>query len=209
MTNLLDLPDEILLEIVTKFLDISECMHFTQVCGTSDPNYLSADLQGLSQTCRAIRKFSDLKIFWVEMARRAQLYRPIPLPDNWRVLQVEEIKAMVVRGMKLGRMLEGARMPEPMKVWALDTTSDTEGAFQPGENQIFPSKEIDPQLWVWLLADGDHVMTMSRKGILRVWGIVDKNVITSFNVMGKPLCWDYTGDATGITIVANVADERE
>jgi hypothetical protein len=146
----------------------------------------------------------------VAIARRAQLYRPIPLPEDWSGLSVEEIKAMVVGGMKLGRRLEGARMPGPVKVWTLDTTSDTGGIFQPGENQLPSiSTEIDQQLWVWLLSDGDHMMTMSRKGILRVWDIVEKNIATSFNVMGRPLCWDYTADETGITIIVNVTDQEE
>jgi hypothetical protein len=118
---------------------------------------------------------------------------------------------MAVGGMKLGRMLEGARMPEPMKIWTLDTTSDTEGTSHSEKNQIsgISPSEVDPQIWVWLLLDGDHVMTMSRKGILGVWDIIERDIITAFNVMGKPLCWDYALDRIGITIIVNVADEEE
>ena len=62
----------------------------------------------------------------------------------------------------------------------------------------------DPQIWAWLMKDGKHLMSMSKVGILRLWDICTEKVVASMDVMGNPLCWDYTMDDKGITMIVNV-----
>lgn len=153
------------------------------------------------------------------VARRAQPNRPIPIPEDWSKLEAEKIKDTVLRSTQLGRMLEGTRIPEPKKIWTIDLEDSdhrpisTSAPKHPSSilvnEAVTSSKETDPQVWVWLLSDGIHVMSMSLKGILRLFDIVEKNSITSFDVMGVPLCWDYTMDAVGITIIINIGEVEE
>lgn len=140
-----------------------------------------------------------MKIFWIAKARHAQRYRPVPLPNDLNQVSLESIRDLMTGSMRLGRMLQDKRMPQPTRISALIASA---------QDSAKDEKQVDPQIWVWLLEDGAHLMSMSKNGLLRLWNIARESIIVTFDVMGVPLCWDYTMDDKGITIIVNL-EEKE
>jgi hypothetical protein len=114
-------------------------------------------------------------------------------------------------------------MPKPQKIWTLTPPAAQSAIIAPLSNSIYRKNSLtyesdgedasrvpnDPQLWVWLLRDGKHLMSMSARGILRVWNLHTSVIVGQIPDIGKPLCWDYTVDDDGVTIIVNVESDGQ
>ncbi|PVF98814.1 hypothetical protein CPB86DRAFT_784457 [Serendipita vermifera] len=179
--SLTRLPEEIILDIVRNISLVHECL-------------------GFLRTCRSLWSLTNSRIFWIHILECARWYRPVKLSASIHEIQVEALKESIAKAMKLDRVLTEKKLDEPARVWELVPPPDQ-------CRQQADSEGPDPQLWTWLLEDGIHLMSMSKSGLMRLWNMPNKNVLSIVDVQGVPLCWDHSMDELGITMIVNTEPE--
>jgi hypothetical protein len=153
------------------------------------------DVARLHQTCKSLWNVTHSKILWIHLLNCARWYRPVALPLPIDELPVNDLRDSVTKSMKLDHMLTKDTMVDPVRIWELIPPS----GIAPDQTEM---NDIEVQIWASPLVDGRHLLSMSNKGLIRLWDMINKKVLVAKNMGTVPLCWDYSTDAEGITIIA-------
>ena len=202
--HLLDLPEEILLEVVsfTKAEDALELVKVSRLPCTGQ--LLEPRLTRLrSQTCRALHNLTSRKSFWIHLVNHTSRRRPAPLPFWGKgtplQISIEQYRRALLTTLKL-----------EAKWTRAETHTDpiSSGVYRAPDYQ--PSEFANHrQIWVWPLSDGMHFVSMSIEYYLRLWNIATGEVEQTISVGGLPLCWDYYLDDEGVTLITNVHEDLD
>lgn len=192
MTGLLDLPEEVLLEIL---LNVPT----------------TVDSINLAQTSRNFWKLTASRSFWRRILYLQTSTHRAPVLRNFQHSSTEEIKCLLQDVSAFDRILKDDKLPEPKKIWTLELPECPEEIFVEENSLTFEltksvvdwKRRIEPVLWTWMLDDAVHMLSMSLGGIMRLWNLTTKQIVLSIDVMGAPLCWDCWIDEEGITLLVN------
>jgi hypothetical protein len=117
-------------------------------------------------------------------------------------ISVDALRESIVKSMKLDHVLAKKDLVDPVRVWEFAPPPDN-------IRRLAGSGEPEPQLWIWLLEDGLHFMSMSKSGLMRLWDIQNNAIMLTIDVQGIPLCWDHFLDDQGLTMIVNTEAEDE
>ncbi|KAG8821366.1 hypothetical protein FRC19_007892 [Serendipita sp. 401] len=175
-----DLPEEILFEIISGYLNLSDTFH-------------------LLQTCKSLYKYVNAKALWLHVASCAHRLRPLPTsPDTWKRSTVDELRYLARRSLHLNDEFARKHVGGFREIYSLDVENIAASA-----GIMQPLDEVEN---AWLLLDGAHCITLSSEGIMILWHLESRQPLAFLSIEGRLACWDHQADNEGITVIANTFD---
>ncbi|KIM30881.1 hypothetical protein M408DRAFT_21703 [Serendipita vermifera MAFF 305830] len=132
----------------------------------------------LIQTCTSLYHLTDIKAFWLKIARMLQQSRPLPLvhPLSLEGLDIPELRTTIIRALRLESKWSGREGtdPSPLKCMEIEPAAHTPG--HSGDDRRIT--------WVRLLHDGIHMSCAFVDEVVQLWHLPSNKLILTFDTGG-------------------------